>query len=199
MDKNLKRSVRELRREGWKPITGEPIDRQLSVAWDLMIQVDSEGYPTYIEKSCIFEGDSVEEARDSALYYARVGAIDDYNTYYFAILNSDSLEVSDYIGTDPVEENIISIVDTFEDYFAVNVKTMTVDTSCPDRAGKVVDWHVSGYEPFMEDIQKSEKIILSLWRQKGDKIEVSITAFYLITEMKPYPVRYDTRLLPTQR
>ena len=192
-DKFLRHSVRELRREGWKPITDEPIDRQLALGWELMTQFDPEGYPIYIVKSWISEGNSVEEARDSALYYTRVGAIDDYNMVQFVQLSSDSLELSDCIIADPVEANVIAIVDTFEDHFAVNITTETIDPSEPHKAGEVVDQYISGYEPFMEDIQKCEKIILSLWRRKGEKIEVRIAAVYPIAEMKPYPVKYEVR------
>lgn len=192
-DKFFRRSVRELRREGWKSITDESIERQLAFSWNSQYQVDSEGYPMYIVKSCIFEGNSVEEARDSALYYARVGAIDDCNTIQVARLSSDSLVVSDCIIADSIEENVITVVDTSEDYFAVNVTTMTVGKSDSYIDAEVVCRYVSGYEPFMDDVQKCETIVLSLWRQKGEKIEVRIDAVYPIAEMKPYPVKYEIR------
>lgn len=191
MDKMLKRAVRELRSEGWKSMTDKSIAQQLFDTWKCLGEQDSEHYPVYLVNTSYFNSHSVDTAVDSALYYVRIGAIDTYNSSFYTI--------SDIGGYKEVV-NDSSIFDLWNGHIAVNIVT-AVDNSISDPFSpvEIIDVTMSGYEPFIDDIQKCERIVLSLWRQKGDIYEVQITTVYPMAEMKCYPVQYDMKFISSSQ
>ena len=182
--KSIRRCARELKRDGWKSITNESIGSQLADCDDFWSQYDSEGNPMYVIKQSYFTGKAVEAALDSALCYARIFAIDDVSyvqTYAIGDVSYYSYFVpSSYAW--PVDDS--TSLNLLEEHFAVKTKTIFVDSSAPSDEVEIVDGHMSRYAPFVSGVQKCENVILSLWRRKGEDIEVRVSTAYPITEMK---------------
>ena len=65
---------------------------------------------------------------------------------------------------------------------------MAVQTTIKDpRNHEIVDVILSGYEPFIEDIQQHERIVQSFWRRKGENFEVYVVGVYPVAELSKNP------------
>ena len=172
--KVAKSEARKFKKEKWKSMTDESIDRQLCRRWMYEMQVDSLGNNRFLSKSAIFQGYTIEAALDSALLFTRTLAIDEL--------------IPCHISADDQFENEYNILRDNNRILCIKYNVegdIVLDNELMNSPSYILslDTKRFGYDSYLKEIQKCEIITLCVWRLRDVMFEVHICALYSIEDL----------------